>query len=204
MKIDRLLISVLIATTFVFGQAYGMLKPNYRIATASPKSAVNTTPIRICALRVSFPADDNKATTGTGQFLTEATTPCEDFVVDPAPHGRAYFRDHIRSLANYYNHVSGGKVNIDTVNSTIFPLTDDSSFQVSHAMAYYHPFLVEDSVDLRLTELLVEAVQKADAVVDFSQFDVVIVFHAGVGQDFAITLDPTPYDIPSAYLKSTK
>lgn len=185
----------------VCGQAFGLLQPDYRIASQSPVKQALPDPIRICALRVSFPSDDDETTTGTGQFLmTAVSSPCAGFVVDPAPHNRAYFRDHIRSLANYYDTVSDGKVVIDTVNSTVFPLTDDSSFQIGHAMAYYHPFLVEDSVDLRLTELLVDAVQAADPVVDFSQFDVVVVFHAGVGQDFAITLDPTPYDIPSAFM----
>ncbi len=178
-----------------------MMEPAYRIASPSQPSMAISNPIRICALRISFLPDDDETTTGTGQFLTTVVDhPCDEFVVDPAPHNRAYFQDHIRSLANYYQTVSDGKVNIDTLNSTVFPLTDDSSFQVGHAMAYYHPFLVEDSVDLRLSELLVDAVQAADPVVDFSQFDLVVVFHAGVGQDFAITLDPTPYDIPSAYM----
>jgi len=185
----------------VCGQALGFLQTDYRIASRFSHPDLLNNPIRICALRVSFTLDEDETTTGTGQFLmTSVTTPCPEFVVDPAPHKRAYFQDHIRSLANYYNKVSGGKVVIDTLNSTVFPLTEDSSFQVSHPMAYYHPFLIEDSVDLRLSELLVDAVQAADPVVDFTQFDLVVVFHAGVGQDFAITLDPTPYDIPSAYM----
>ncbi|MFA6742937.1 MAG: hypothetical protein WCS36_01890, partial [Candidatus Neomarinimicrobiota bacterium] len=149
--------------TLVCGPAFGMYNPQYRISTASPVNSANA-PIRICALRVSFPVDDDEATTGDGQFLMNAdATPCDDFLVDPAPHNRAYFRDHIRSLANYFGYVSGGKVRIDTLNSVVFPLLDTSSYQVAHPMAYYNPFLEEDSIDLRLSELLVEAVQKADA-----------------------------------------
>ena len=202
MKKDRFFITGILLMTLVCGPAFGMYNPQYRISTASPVNSANA-PIRICALRVSFPVDDDEATTGDGQFLMNAdATPCDDFLVDPAPHNRAYFRDHIRSLANYFGYVSGGKVRIDTLNSVVFPLLDTSSYQVAHPMAYYNPFLEEDSIDLRLSELLVEAVQKADADpdVDFTQFDVVIIFHAGVGQDFAITLDPTPYDIPSAFM----
>lgn len=203
MKIYKYLITGITLIVLANKAAYGRFEPQYRIATA-PSVVKNTAPaaIRICALRVSFPADEDETTTGTGQFLMSAVeTPCDDeFVVDPAPHNRAYFRDHIRSLANYYNRVSRGKVVIDTTNSEVFPLDDNSSYQLDHPMAYYHPFLVEDLVDLRLTELLVESVQKADPEVDFAQYDVVIVFHAGVGQDFAITLDPTPYDILSAFM----
>ncbi|HPC35501.1 MAG TPA: T9SS type A sorting domain-containing protein [Candidatus Marinimicrobia bacterium] len=203
MKIYKYLVIGIMLIVFTTGDTFGMFKPQYRIATASPvlKGAISSS-VRICALRVSFPADEDETTTGTGQFLmTAVNTPCDnEFVVDPAPHNRAYFRDHIRSLANYYRQVSRGKVAIDTTNSEVFPLDDNSSYQIDHPMAYYHPFLVKDSVDLRLSELLVEAVQKADPDVDFTQYDVVVVFHAGVGQDFAITLDPTPYDILSAFM----
>jgi type 1 fimbria pilin len=192
MQINKYFINIIVLLAFISGSAAAMMEPAYRIASPSQPSMAISNPIRICALRISFLPDDDETTTGTGQFLTTVVDhPCDEFVVDPAPHNRAYFQDHIRSLANYYQTVSDGKVNIDTLNSTVFPLTDDSSFQVGHAMAYYHPFLVEDSVDLRLSELLVDAVQAADPVVDFSQFDLVVVFHAGVGQDFAITLDPS-------------
>jgi len=201
MQKGQFFITGILLMAFVWGQALGGFIPHYRIATTSAVDLADS-PIRICALRVSFPPDENEATTGTGQFLmTTVANPCEgEFVVDPAPHNRSYFNDHIRSLANYYRHVSGGKVKIDTLNSEIFPLSDNSSYQINHPMAYYHPFLVPDSVDFRLSELLVEAVRKADSEVDFTQFDVVVIFHAGVGQDFAITLDPTPYDIPSAFM----
>jgi len=163
---------------------------------------------KICALRVDFQADDNDATTGNGKFLLNPVNlPCNDATfpeIDPAPHNNAYFRDHIRALSNYYRHVSSGKLTIDTTNSAVFPLDNNDVYTLSHKMAYYHPFLKQDSVDIRLTELLVEAVQLADQDddIDFSQYDIVVVFHAGVGQDFAIDLDPTPYDIPSAYLSS--
>jgi hypothetical protein len=160
-------------------------------------------PIRICALRVAFQLDVNPATTGDGQFLMTASLPCDDFpIVDPAPHNNTYFKDHIKALANFYRHASRGKVVIDTVQSAVFPLDKSTVYQLPRKMEYYHPFLEEDSVDIRLTELFVQAVHlaEADPDVDFTQYDIVVVFHAGVGQDFELFLDPTPYDIPSAYL----
>lgn len=159
-----------------------------------------TTNLRICALRVSFVPDANPATTGNGRFLSINTSQCNDFIVDPPPHNRAYFHDHLRALNNYYTKVSQGKVTIDTLHSVIYPLVDSAAYQLPHTMDYYHPFLQADSVDLRLTELFVDAVRTADPEVDFSAFDLVIVFHAGLGQDFNIFLDPTPFDIPSGYI----
>ncbi|HCL00361.1 MAG TPA: hypothetical protein DHW42_09710, partial [Candidatus Marinimicrobia bacterium] len=162
--------------------------------------------ISICALRVAFQPDNNDATTGNGRFLTEEVElPCEDAKfpkIDPPPHNNAYFKDHIRALANFYSHASNGHVVIDTNLSGVFPLDDSNFYQLPHKMEYYHPFLKKDSIDIRLAELFIEAVQIADADIDFSKYDVVVVFHAGVGQDFDLFLDPTPYDIPSAYLNS--
>lgn len=161
--------------------------------------------IKICALRISFQEDDNDATTGNGKFLLSediGDTICQSFRIDPPPHDREYFKDHIKSAANYFSHVSKGNVLIDTLNSEVYPLTNNTSYELSHKMDYYHPFLKEDSIDIRLAELFEEAILLADEDVNFSRYDVVVIFHAGVGQDFAILLDPTPYDIPSAFLNS--
>ncbi len=154
-------------------------------------------------MRVAFQPDDDPVTTGDGQFLTSASLPCDNFpIVDPAPHNNAYFKDHLKALANFYRHASRGKVVIDTLQSEVFPVDNSAVYQLPHQMAYYHPFLEKDSIDIRLTELFVEAVHLAteDSDIDFSKYHLVVVFHAGVGQDFELFLDPTPYDIPSAYL----
>ena len=55
----------------------------------------------------------------------------------------------------------------------------------------------------RLVELFKESIETAfitDAI-DYSIYDLVIVFHAGIGQDFSLPfLDPTPEDIPSTFV----
>lgn len=208
-KTKILLYIILILILSISISSYAEITP-FLPKTASPLSRANTVSgsISICALRVAFQPDDYDATTGNGQFLTEPVAlPCEDEtfpVIDPAPHNNAYFKDHIRSLSNYFSRASAGQLIIDTTNSEVFPLDDNRVYTLSRKMEYYHPFLKKDSIDLRLTELLVEAIQIADDDddIDFSKYDVIVVFHAGVGQDFAIDLDPTPYDIPSAYLSS--
>ena len=196
---------ILPVALFALNSSGADIKPFLRkISPALIPNTVTQRSVSICALRVSFQEDDNEATTGTGKFLYTGSLPCDEFPeIDPPPHNNAYFKDHIRALANYYLHASNGKLEIDTLQSEVFPLDDSISYQLSRKMEYYHPFLQKDSIDIRLAELFVEAVQIADIDdVDFSQYDVVVVFHAGVGQDFDLFLDPTPYDIPSAYLNS--
>ena len=39
--------------------------------------------------------------------------------------------------------------------------------------------------------------------IDYDIYDIIVVFHAGIGQDFALPfLDPTPEDIPSTFIDS--
>ncbi|MFH2026556.1 MAG: T9SS type A sorting domain-containing protein [bacterium] len=207
-KTTILLLTIFVIVLSAATQSYAEISPVLRKTSRSiPQANAISGTISICALRVAFQQDENEATTGNGRFLTQAELPCKDEnfpPVDPAPHNNAYFKDHIRAVSNYYNRASSGQLIIDTTNSAVFPRTDDQVYTLSRKMEYYHPFLKVDSIDVRLTELLVEAIQIADedADIDFSQYNVVVVFHAGVGQDFAIDLDPTPYDIPSAYLNS--
>jgi M6 family metalloprotease-like protein len=152
----------------------------------NPPKSINN--VKICALRVDFPEDDNELTTGKGKFLYTAETHdtlCSKFKIDPVPHNRAYFKDHLTSLGNFYTHASNGNLIVDIANSEVYPINEENTYTVSHKMDYYNPFLEDDSVDIRLAELFVEAVELADNDVNFSDYDLVILFHAGVGQDFA-------------------
>ncbi|MDD5764899.1 MAG: T9SS type A sorting domain-containing protein [Candidatus Marinimicrobia bacterium] len=203
MKQTRLILTFLLLTLPVFAQSNPAITP--KLKTHSPEIVKSSfsNDLRICALRVSFQRDDNDATTGNGQFLASASPPCTDMVVDPPPHTIAYFKDHIEAVSNYYSHASNGNVAIDFVNSDVYPTIDTVTYLVSHPMDYYNPFLEKDSIDLRLAQLFVEAVRLADVDVNFSDYDVVVLFHAGVGQDFDLFLDPTPNDIPSAYMNQS-
>jgi hypothetical protein len=202
----QLILLLLPVCALAFNKTQRVFSPLLRPIQAEIRNTFTIpNPIRICALRVAFQPDDDPVTTGDGQFLTSASLPCDNFpIVDPAPHNNTYFKNHLKALANFYRHASRGKVVIDTLQSVVFPLDNSAVYQLPHQMAYYHPFLEKDSIDIRLTELFVEAVHLAteDPDIDFSQYHLVVVFHAGVGQDFELFLDPTPYDIPSAYLNS--
>ncbi len=166
-------------------------------------SAEINEPIRICAIRVSFAQDDNESTTGDGQFLMENQgIECGKYTIDTAPHDKDYFRSQFVALDAYMQSVSYGKFGINLEESDIFPSENDISFQLSKTMRYYNPFDEYDIQEERLTELFRDAlVVSNNEVIDYSLYDLFIVFHAGIGQDFSLPfLDPTPEDIPSTFV----
>ena len=154
--------------------------------------------LKICALRVSFQEDQNSLTTGNGLFLMD-TTDNETFTIDPPPHNRSYFQDQIIAVKNYFLAASKGQL---VISGKVFPLSQNDSYQLPYEMNYYNPNTTDEENDRQLAQLLIDAVQMADSDpdIDFSQFDVVAVFHAGVGKDIDVGFDETPQDIPSLYL----
>ena len=146
--------------------------------------------LRILALRVEFEPDEDETTTGDGRF--DLSIPPEP-IIDPPPHNRAYFEDQMAALAAYFRTVSDGAL-------ILLPEVSDSVFSLPRPMADY-AFEAEDEVNRGLTELFRDAIQAADgAGIVFSDYDCYIIFHAGVGRDVALSFDPTPADIPSAFL----
>ena len=146
--------------------------------------------LRILALRVEFEPDEDETTTGDGRF--DLSIPPEP-IIDPPPHNRAYFEDQMAALAAYFRTVSDGAL-------ILLPEVSDSVFSLPRPMADY-AFEAEDEVNRGLTELYRDAIQAADgAGIIFSDYDCYIIFHAGVGRDVALSFDPTPSDIPSAFL----
>ena len=160
--------------------------------------------VRIAAIRVSFMADETPGTTGNGSFLLNAVIDtCGKYTIDPVPHDRSYFESQLVAVNNYYRSVSYGKFGLDLDQSTVFPQTDDGSYILPEKMDYYHPYNQTDLHDQRVTELFRDAIETAynNDEIDFSNYDHVVVFHAGIGQDFSLPfLDPTPEDIPSTFI----
>ncbi len=169
---------------------------------AGPASVATDT-VRVLALRVAFEADDNVSTTGKGQFLVdEGPLNCDGFPVDRPPHDANYFSDQLLAVGNYFRQVSGGLLDLDRDSSLVHPSQGQPPIQVG-PMASYRPVADQDS-DSLLVSLADTALRAAfyDGV-DLGAYQLVVIFHAGLGQDFAYeTLDPTPLDIPSAYIDS--
>jgi M6 family metalloprotease-like protein len=156
--------------------------------------------LHLCVLRVQFQEDNNDLTTGNGRFVLE-NSDVKPYTIDPPPHNRSYFQDHIISVHHYFQQASSGQF---LLSGEVFPLQQDSAYTLEHTMGYYSPNRTEEENNRRLAQLFIDAVTMADrdASVTFSNSDLVVIFHAGVGKDIDLGYDPTPQDIPSLYLSS--
>ncbi|OPL19229.1 MAG: hypothetical protein AVO35_11665 [Candidatus Aegiribacteria sp. MLS_C] len=142
--------------------------------------------MRVCMLRVQFLEDFTDLTTGSGLI---------DLDADP-PHDRDYFRGLADDLSAYYDDVSGGEVVLDI---DIYPSGFNDSYTMDHQMLHYG----DDGAYMEGACLLLrDAVLAADQDLDFSQYDAVIVIHAGSGQEADIYGD-SPGDIGSVFLTLT-
>ncbi len=152
--------------------------------------------VRICGIRVDFQPDANELTTGDGTFLLDGTN-VNEFTIDPPPHNRSYFQDQIIAVRNYFLAATKGKILIE---GDIFPAAQDGAYRLPMPMGDYNPNRSEEENNRQLAQLFADALQLADADIDFSRYDLVVVFHAGVGKDIDFGFDETPQDIPSLYL----
>ncbi len=153
-------------------------------------------PDTVVAIRVDFPEDTTGTTTGTGKFDLSSGS---QETINPPPHHRAYFERQLEALRRYYRNVSRGQLDI---SYAIYPQESQGAYTLPQEMAYYSPNLTEEENDRRLAEFFRDALETADQVdtIDFSRYDAVVIFHAGVGADIAFAVDETPNDIPSAYM----
>ena len=161
-------------------------------------------PISICAIRISFEEDELASTTGNGNFLYEGEgINCNSYTLDPVPHDKEYFQSQLVALDSYFSSISYGKFGVNIEGSSIFPSSQNDSYQLPNKMNHYNPYNEIELQELRLTELFKEGVSAAyDAdSINYSDYDLIVLFHAGIGQDFSLPfLDPTPEDIPSTYV----
>jgi len=160
---------------------------------------------KIAAIRVSFQPDDSQGTTGDGTFLlAQNTVSCGNYTIDRSPHDKSYFESQLQAVDSYFRNVSNGHYGIDLDSSQVFPDGEAASYPLDHTMDYYHPYGETNEVyEQKLIELFKDALTTADSVdnIPFSNYDLIVVFHSGIGQDFSLPfLDPTPEDIPSTYV----
>lgn len=140
--------------------------------------------VKILALRVQFQKEnpDKEQTTGNGHFdLSDLRTVLS---IDPAPHNKRYFEDQLLAMKNYFFDVSDGKLDIDY---TVKPDNDTTAYTLNKLMEYYGIHGTPNARDKRLAEFFADAVTKADEsdTIRFSDYDYVIIFHAGAGEDFS-------------------
>lgn len=177
---------------FVFVAILIGFKQSYSSTTLLPDT------LRILAIRVEFQPDASENTTGDGTFdLSQSSDP---FQIDPPPHDKSYFEDHLEFAKNYFWKINRGNL---LIAGEIFPMGETQAFQLDHPMNYYNPNTTPSEINQGLAKLLQDAIKKVDLMnpeINFSNYDGYIVFHAGVGKDVDLGFDETPQDIPSLFI----
>ena len=161
--------------------------------------------LKVCALKVEFQEDSKESTTGNGKFLQSIQgIDCNPYHIDAPPHDNDYFYSQLKATNNYFRSVSYGNFGLDTLRSKILPL-NNSAYILPHEMSHYYPYNQDSIAEKRLVDLYIHSLEAAYSQdeISFSEYDLIIVFHAGIGQDFSLPfLDPTPEDIPSTFVDS--
>ncbi|HKK45686.1 MAG TPA: hypothetical protein VJ964_09200, partial [Balneolaceae bacterium] len=188
---------------FIYAQTQP-LRRSHAINNHSVIQAADTPDtLTLVAVRVTFQPDQNRLTTGNGTFdpqnLSYLDSP--DITIDPLPHNRSYFQDHLEFAKNYFETVSGQQIHL---RYRVLP----DIYQLPEKMEYYSP-TGKTFTNEKLAKLVRDTWQRIKAQGGFSTSDldpentVFIIFHAGVGRDIKLigtTLDKTPQDIPSLFL----
>ncbi len=94
---------------------------------------------------------------------------------DSLPHDRTYFERWMLHLTDFYASASRNQY----ILNYHMP---DQVYDLSNTMAYYGAD-ASDEYDARVPEMLQEVIETADAELDFSQYDAILVIHAGPGQE---------------------
>ncbi|MBN1396873.1 MAG: T9SS type A sorting domain-containing protein [Bacteroidetes bacterium] len=154
--------------------------------------------VRILAVMVEFQTDNTDETTGDGTFIMTGSRE----QVDPPPHDSVYFRNKIRFVENYFRKVSDGRLTVKG------ELLGQRVVLAKTMSSYSPPTTMADN--RKLAELAQEswiAAESSYSGINFADYDLFVVFHAGVGRDIdllsSLGYNPAPFDIPSLYLDST-
>ena len=171
----------------------GKLNP-FPVATESNSALADT--LKILAVMVQFQVDADGTTAGNGKFGSIYTENYGTDILDPLPHDQNYFEAHLEFVRNYFTKVSKSELQIQF---TVLPDT----FSVPDRMRNYSPPPGSDDFT-PLANFSVEAWTLADSLYpsfNFSDYDVFLIFHAGVGRDVSLPGSiGNERDLPSIYL----
>ena len=150
--------------------------------------------LRVLGLRVDFLSDrmGSLTTTADGRFdLRQGTGQ----FIDPPPHNRNYFMAHLEALSRYYSAMSSGQLKVEY---NVFPQNPDSAFHLSDT-ADYGPWTYSQEDYQLAVRFMTDVIHLADnssEPINFSQYDIIIIFHTGADLQGDINRD-SPYDLPS-------
>ncbi|MFA5805010.1 MAG: T9SS type A sorting domain-containing protein [Melioribacteraceae bacterium] len=159
------------------------------------RSILSNDTLKILAVMVDFQEDKYDATIGTGKFGSHYTQAYGDTILDPLPHNANYFSDHLLFAKNYYQKVSRGKLNI---SYKVLP----DVITVTKTMRDYVP--AYQSKDFTpLANFASEVWKLADekySNIKFSDYNLFIIFHAGVSSGLDLGTFSIDRNLPSLYL----
>jgi len=163
-----------------------------------------TNPVNILFLRVDFQEEttDDSTTTGNGTwthsaYACTALGPPVSTIQDCIDNPSDYWVNKARArFISYYNEVSYGALQVQVEISA-------SVYRLDNQMAYYGADTPGSNGTI--ANLIRDAVTAADGEIDFSQYDAVLVVHAGAGEetDIAGIDGDTPNDIWSLYYSNS-
>lgn len=151
--------------------------------------------LKILAVMVEFQADKDESTFGDGTFGSIYSKDYGSKIIDPLPHDKQYFENHLEFAKNYFQKISSGKLNIDF---TVF----GQIIKVSKTIRDYSPPFNNKKDFTNLANFSKEVWTLASSKgIDFSEYDMFVIFHAGVGGDIQLPGSiGNEKDLPSVFL----
>jgi len=195
-KKNLVFVIFLICLSSLSAQTYiGKIDP-YPAKSFAKTTGIDT--VKILAVMVEFQTDKDEATDGNGKFGTIYTQDYGNTILDPLPHDRAYFEEHLEFAKNYFHQVSNGHL---IISYYVLPKV----ITVSKTMRNYSPQINSNDFS-SLANFSREVWEKADTAnpgFNFSSYNLFTIYHAGVGRDVSLPGSiADSRDLPSIYLSS--
>ena len=171
---------------------------HFREAFSQVKHFQGNDSLKILAVMVEFQEDRYDATVGNGKFGSIYSLDYSDTIIDPLPHNAQYFEDHLLFAKNYFKKVSNGKVNI---SYKVLP----EVLTVSKYMRDYSPgYNSNDFTNIgNLSKEVWELADKNFSSVKFSDYDLFVIFHAGVSAGIDLGTYSIDRNLPSIYMSKS-
>ncbi|MBN1637520.1 MAG: hypothetical protein JW866_01030, partial [Ignavibacteriales bacterium] len=191
----KLVVIIFFIICNLFGQKFvGNLNP----FPSNEKLQITDDTLKILAVLVEFQEDKYDATFGNGKFgsIYTGENQTRKDILDPLPHDKAYFSNHLKFAENYFRKVSKNKLNLSyDILSQVITVTKE--------MREYSP-LPGSNDFTALANFCQEVWTKIDTAnmfSDFNDYDLFIIFHAGVGRELNVPGSiGNERDLPSLYL----
>ena len=174
--------------------AQSFVKSDYSDFNRS-RSVLSNDTLKILAVMVDFQEDKYDATIGTGKFGSHYTQAYGDTILDPLPHDVNYFSDHLLFAKNYFQKVSRGKLKIsyEVLPDVITVTKTMREYVPAYQSNDFTPIANFASEVWKLTD---EKYSK----IKFSDYNVFIIFHAGVSSGLDLGTFSIDRNLPSLYL----